>query len=201
MISIIDYGVGNLGSIRNMLKRVGAPAQIVSTVAEIEAAEKLLLPGVGAFDNAMQHLDERGLRAVLNHKACEARVPILGICLGMQLLTNGSEEGKLPGLGWIKGRATRIPAAEGLKVPHMGWDIVSSLRSSALTTDLPRDARFYFAHSYCVHVDDPADAVLRGRHGIDFDAVIQHGNIYGAQFHPEKSHRFGKHLLANFARL
>lgn len=201
MISVIDYGVGNLGSIRNMLKRIGAPVRIVSTADEIETAEKLLLPGVGAFDNAMQHLDQRGLRAVLDYKAREAPVPILGICLGMQLLTEGSEEGKLPGLGWIRGRATRIPAAPGLKVPHMGWDVVSSLRTSPLTADLPSDARFYFAHSYCVHVDNPADAVLRGRHGVAFDAVIQHGNIYGAQFHPEKSHRFGKRLLANFASL
>lgn len=201
MISIIDYGVGNLGSIRNMLKRIGAPVQIVSTVAEINAAEKLLLPGVGAFDNAIEHLEARHLRAVLDRKAREGSTPILGICLGMQLLTEGSEEGRLPGLGWIKGRATRIPPAPGLKVPHMGWDVVTRLKSSALTADLPHDARFYFAHSYCVHVDDPADAVLRGRHGIAFDAVIQHGNIFGAQFHPEKSHRFGKQLLANFARL
>ena len=201
MISIIDYGVGNLGSIRNMLKRIGAPARVVSTVVEIEEAEKLLLPGVGAFDNAMQHLEQRGLRPILDHKARDQRTPILGICLGMQLLTDGSEEGDMPGLGWIKGRAVRIPAGEGVKVPHMGWDVVTPLRSSPLTTDLPHDARFYFAHSYYVHVDDPADTVLRGRHGVVFDAVIQHGNIFGAQFHPEKSHRFGKHLLANFARL
>jgi glutamine amidotransferase len=201
MITIIDYGIGNLGSIRNMFKRIGAPARISSDVAEIQDAEKLLLPGVGAFDIAMSQLEERGLRSVLDRKVLEDRTPTLGICLGMQLLLRGSEEGSRQGLDWIPGRAIRIPSAPGLKVPHMGWDVVRPMRSSPITADLPGDARFYFAHSYCVQVDDPADSVLRGRHGLEFDAVIQRGNIYGAQFHPEKSHRFGMHLLANFARL
>lgn len=201
MITIVDYGVGNLGSIRNMFKRIGAPVEIVSTIPEIERASKILLPGVGAYDNAIQNLEVRNLREILTYKAVAQRIPILGICLGMQLLTDGSDEGQLPGLGWISGRASRIPPGPGLKVPHMGWDEVTALRSSRLTESLPADARFYFAHSYCVRVEDPSHAVLQGRHGISFDAVVQKDNIFGAQFHPEKSHRFGKLLLANFARL
>jgi glutamine amidotransferase len=201
MITIIDYGIGNLGSIKNMFRRMGVPVQISSDFGAIEAATKLLLPGVGAFDNAVRNLDERGLRPLLNRKALEERTPILGICLGMQLLMDRSEEGELSGLGWIPGKVARIPVAPGLKVPHMGWDMVRQVRHSPLTDDLPSDARFYFAHSYCVSANDPLHSVLRGRHGVEFDAVVQRGNIYGAQFHPEKSHRFGMHLLSNFARV
>jgi imidazole glycerol-phosphate synthase subunit HisH len=200
MITIVDYGVGNLGSIRNMLKRIGVPSRISSDLSEISAAGKLLLPGVGAFDNAMARIETSGLKGVLLEHG-RRETPILGICLGMQLLTNESEEGNLPGLGLIPAQTKRIPAAPGLKVPHMGWNLVRPARRSPLINDLPAQSRFYFVHSYAVQVEDPRDSLLRATHGIDFDAAVQRGNIFGAQFHPEKSHRFGMKFLANFASL
>ena len=201
MITIVDYGVGNLGSILNMFKRIGAAAEIASTVAGVERASKILLPGVGAFDAAMQCINQSGLRDVLQDKAKRERVPTLGVCLGMQLLTQGSEEGQLPGLGWIPASTKRFQGLGGLKVPHIGWNTVKEVNGHPLTAGLPVDARFYFVHSYCVEVDDQRHAVMKTSYGIEFDAIVAHENIMGAQFHPEKSHRFGMHLLANFASL
>ncbi|MBU5636079.1 imidazole glycerol phosphate synthase subunit HisH [Geomonas sp. Red69] len=201
MITIVDYGMGNLGSIRNMFKRIGAAAVITGDLEQIARAEKILLPGVGAFDNAMLRIDESGLREVLDQKALVERVPVLGICLGMQLLTRSSEEGSRPGLGWVAAQTKRFPALPGLKVPHMGWNLVELTRDSALTGGLAGEVRFYFVHSYYVCVDDEKDQILKAHYGLDFTAALQHDNIYGAQFHPEKSHRFGMQLLKNFASL
>lgn len=201
MVTIVDYGMGNLGSIQNMFKRIGVSAEVTSDAAVIARSGKILLPGVGSFDSAMRRINESGLREVLDRKATEERVPVLGICLGMQLLTRGSEEGLMPGLGWIPAATRRFPVLAGLKVPHMGWNVVVPVRASPLTDGLPAESRFYFVHSYCVQVDDPADAILKTRYGLTFDAAISRGNIYGAQFHPEKSHKFGMKLLANFASL
>jgi glutamine amidotransferase len=201
MITIVDYGMGNLGSIQNMFKYIEVPAEVTGDAKVLARASKILLPGVGAFDSAMQRIDSSGLRAVLDHKALEERIPVLGICLGMQLLARSSEEGSLPGLGWLGASVRRLPQSDGLKVPHMGWNAVSPASASALTAGLAADARFYFVHSYFVTVDDEADSVLKAHYGVTFDAAIAHGNIFGAQFHPEKSHRFGMQLLANFARL
>ena len=201
MIAIVDYGMGNLGSIQNMFKRIGAAARVTGDPTVLADARKILLPGVGAFDSAMQRIADAGLREVLDRKALQERVPTLGICLGMQLLTRGSEEGQLPGLGWIAASTKRFPAIAGLKVPHMGWNLVTPTQPSPLTDGLPAESRFYFVLSYYVQVDDPADSLLRTHYGIDFDAAVAHGNIYGAQFHPEKSHNFGLQLLANSASL
>jgi glutamine amidotransferase len=201
MITIVDYGMGNLGSIRNMLRRIGVHSTISGDPDEIVRAEKILLPGVGHFDAAMRRIEDRGLRAVLDQRALRDRVPILGICLGMQLLTRGSAEGSRPGLGWVQGVACRFPANEKLKVPHMGWNEVRAPRASVLTAGLPADSRFYFVHSYYVLTDQPDETVLTVDYGVRFAAAIEAGNIYGAQFHPEKSHRFGMQLLANFAGL
>lgn len=201
MIAIVDYGMGNLGSIQNMFKRIGAAAQVTSDADVLARASKILLPGVGAFDSAMQRINDSGLREVLDRKALHERVPTLGICLGMQLLTRGSDEGQLPGLGWLGATTRRFPTIAGLKVPHMGWNLVTPIQPSPLTAGLPAESRFYFVHSYCVQVDDERDSVLKTHYGVTFDAAVAHGNIYGAQFHPEKSHRFGMQLLANFAGL
>lgn len=201
MIGIVDYGMGNLGSIENMFKRIGAAAVVTGDATLLARASKILLPGVGAFDSAMQRIANSGLRDVLEHKALHERVPTLGICLGMQLLTRRSDEGELPGLGWIDADTRRFPTIVGLKVPHMGWNLVTPSRSSALTAGLPAESRFYFVHSYYVQVDDERDSVLKADYGVSFDAALAHGNIYGAQFHPEKSHKFGMRLLANFASL
>lgn len=200
-ITIVDYGMGNLGSIRNMLKRIGVTSELAVDAAGVLAADKLLLPGVGAFDTAMQRIESAGLRDALDQKALVERVPVLGICLGMQLLTRSSEEGVRAGLGWIRAATHRFRAESGIKVPHMGWNVVQPTRCSVLTRNLPADSRFYFVHSYFVRVDDPADSVLRTSHGVTFDAAIEHHNILGAQFHPEKSHRFGMQILDNFAAI
>ena len=202
MITIVNYGMGNLGSMLNMFKRIGVEARIESDPEVIGSAKKLVLPGVGAFDAAMQRINSApGLRDVLDHKALIECIPVLGVCLGMQLLTCSSEEGELPGLGWISGETTRFPKQDGLKVPHMGWNEVIPVRESALTKDLPKESRFYFVHSYCIHVQNEDDSILKATYGITFDAAMQHNNIHGVQFHPEKSHKFGMQLLTNFARL
>lgn len=199
MISIIDYGMGNLGSICNMLRRVGAACEIVNDPAQVRTARKLLLPGVGAFDQAMERIESRGLKEVLDQKVLEERVPILGICLGMQLLTRSSAEGTRKGFGWIGADTLKFPALPGLKVPHMGWNRVAATQPSPLTHGLSEEARFYFVHSYFVQADDPQDVVLQAEYGVRFAAAIARDNIFGAQFHPEKSHRFGMQLFANFA--
>jgi imidazole glycerol-phosphate synthase subunit HisH len=201
MITIVDYGMGNLGSILNMFKRIGVAAEITGDLDALGKARKLLLPGVGAFDSAMSRINESGIRDVLDRKALQERIPVLGICLGMQLLTRSSDEGRLPGLGWIGASTQRFPPADGLKVPHMGWNIATAVQPHPLLGDLQEDARFYFVHSYFVKVDDPRDALLKTTHGVTFDAAVSRGNIHGAQFHPEKSHKFGMRFLANFARL
>ncbi len=201
MITIVDYGMGNLGSIQNMLKRIGVTATTTGDAAVVCRAEKILLPGVGAFDNAMLRINAGGLREALDHKAMVERVPILGICLGMQLLTRSSEEGTQQGLGWIAATTKRFPVMHGLKVPHMGWNLVVPTRESSLTRGLSEEPRFYFVHSYFVRVDNEQDSILKTTYGISFDSAVQHNNIYGAQFHPEKSHKFGMQLLKNFASL
>lgn len=201
MITIVDYGMGNLGAVLNMFKRIGVPARISGDPVCVGSAEKILLPGVGAFDAAMRCINASGLREALERQALVNRVPVLGICLGMQLLTRGSEEGQEPGLGWIAADTRRFPARPSLKVPHMGWNLVHRTQGHALTAGLPPESRFYFVHSYFVQADDPANTLLRANYGLDFDAAIVRDNIVGAQFHPEKSHRFGMTLLANFARM
>lgn len=199
MITIVDYGMGNLGSLRNMFKRIGVACEVTGAPEVVARAGKLLLPGVGAFDAAMRRIAELGLRNVLDAKALEERVPILGVCLGMQLITRGSEEGSLPGLGWIPAEARRFPRAPGLKVPHMGWNVALPSTPGPLTANLPESPRFYFVHSYYVIVDDPAHATMLTTHGVTFTSALRRDNISGVQFHPEKSHRFGMRLLQNFA--
>jgi glutamine amidotransferase len=203
MVTIIDYGMGNLGSIQNMFKRIGVPSEITGDKAKIRDAKKILLPGVGAFDAAMEKIEEARLKELLDIKVLEEKVPVLGICLGMQLLTKSSEEGKLPGLGWVDAQTIKFsfPENTSLKVPHMGWNNVYSVHDSPLTADLPEEPRFYFVHSYYVQANNPRDVLTTTHYGQDFHSVIQHNNIFGAQFHPEKSHKFGMKLLENFARL
>jgi glutamine amidotransferase len=203
MVTIIDYGMGNLGSVKNMFKRIGAESVITGNIVEIEKAEKLLLPGVGAFDAAILKINESGLRPVLDKRVKENRVPILGICLGMQLLTEESEEGKEKGLGWLPAKSVkfRFPAENNLKIPHMGWNRAYEKKSSPLIKDLPDEPRFYFVHSYYVKCDNPEDVLATTIYGVEFDSIVQRENIFGAQFHPEKSHKFGMKLLENFAKI
>jgi imidazole glycerol-phosphate synthase subunit HisH len=202
VITIVNYGMGNLGSMLNMFKRIGVKACIASDSEAIHHADKLVLPGVGAFDAAMQRINDLpGLRDVLEHKALLEKVPVLGVCLGMQLLNQFSEEGKLPGLGWIPGKTLRFPRQLGHKVPHMGWNIAQPATLNPLLDEVGIDPRYYFVHSYYVQVDDPAHSLMRTHYGVDFDSAICKDNIFGVQFHPEKSHRFGMQILKNFAEL
>jgi imidazole glycerol-phosphate synthase subunit HisH len=204
MITIVDYGMGNLGSVLNMFKRIGAKAEVSSDISRIGEAEKILLPGVGAFDAAMERINGGGFREVLDRKALIEKVPVLGICLGMQLLTRGSEEGKLAGLNWIPAYAHRFDpndSAEPIKVPHMGWNRIYPIQNHPIVADLPDEPRFYFVHSYHVIADSEEFALANTHYGIDFHSMLQRDNIAGAQFHPEKSHKFGMKLLANFAAI
>ena len=204
MIAIVDYGMGNLGSVCNMLRKAGAEAVITAEPGVIAAADKLILPGVGAFDTGMQSLDARGLRPVLQERVFEHRVPLLGICLGMQLLTRGSEEGTVPGLGWIDADTRRFAPPAGpadLKVPHMGWNTIDQARPHPLLEGIEEPPRFYFVHSYYITCRHEADVLATCRYGVTFTASLAHDNIMGTQFHPEKSHKFGLRLLSNFAGL
>jgi glutamine amidotransferase len=203
-ITIVDYGMGNLGSIQNMLKKVGSASIVSADKLAIERADKLILPGVGAFDTGMRRLGELGLIPILNRIALEKRVPVLGVCLGMQLLMRKSEEGHLPGLGWIEGEAVRFrfdAAQSNLKIPHMGWNTLSVRRPGILFKGIEGEARFYFVHSYHVVCARDEDVLATTEYGYPFASVIQHDNIMGAQFHPEKSHRFGMAMLKSFVEL
>jgi glutamine amidotransferase len=202
MITIIDYGMGNLGSILNMLKRIGAQAKISSSINEIQVAEKILLPGVGAFDAAIQRIDDLGLRETLVNKANVDKIPFLGICLGMQLMTNSSEEGCLKGLGIIDSETKKFKFDNNtMKIPHMGWNFVHFKKESPLTEGFTNEFRFYFVHSYYVKCNDESNVLMQTEYGNKFDSIIQRSNVFGAQFHPEKSHKYGMKLLENFSKI
>ena len=204
MIAIVDYRMGNLGSIQNMLKRIGARAVITSDAEVIAKASGLILPGVGAFDTGMENIEQLGLLPVLTAMVMERRTPLLGICLGMQLLTERSEEGQRPGLGWIEGETIRFRIEQkrhGLKVPHMGWNTVAVRRRDTLFRDLDEDAGFYFVHSYHVVCRREEDILATTNHEYDFVSALERGNLRATQFHPEKSHRYGMQVLRNFVEL
>ncbi len=197
-IAVVGYGIGNVGSIINMLRKLRVAAEIVTDAGALASAKRVILPGIGAFDACMSALDDSGLRGAVMDFARSGR-PLLGICVGMQMLTSGSEEGRLPGLGLIEAHTRRLPDAQGLRIPHMGWDAVRwSLPGHPLARGLD-ESRFYFVHSYCVTCDAPRNMLASCSYGIEFAAAICSGNIAGVQFHPEKSHRFGLQLLGNFA--
>ncbi|WP_256202998.1 imidazole glycerol phosphate synthase subunit HisH [Pseudomonas sp. URMO17WK12:I4] len=196
---MIDYGCGNLASVVNMIRHEDGDAQIITSPEELDSAGKLILPGVGAFDHGMSSLRSGEWIAPLERAVFERKVPIMGICLGMQLLACGSEEGQEPGLGWVDARARRFrPDDPKLKVPHMGWNEVRQMREDVLLPVIHAPRRFYFVHSYRVECADPADVLLECDYGETFVAAFRRENIWGFQFHPEKSHRFGMELFRNF---
>ena len=200
MVIVVNYGIGNIGSILNMLKKIGVEALGSSAESEIRAAEKLILPGVGAYDSAMAKIESLGLIPILRDRVLNARVPLLGICLGMQLLTNGSEEGSRGGLGWVDAQVVRFDkerASGDIRIPHMGWNKVKPVQDHILFHNLGEEARFYFVHSY--HVVCSKERVLSTTtYGYEFVSSIVQDNILGVQFHPEKSHKFGFEILKNF---
>lgn len=201
MITIVDYGVGNIGALTNMFEYLGLESVATADAGRIMDAERLLLPGVGAFDKAMRELRSRRLVEPMDHAVRGRGAPVLGICLGMQLLARGSEEGEEPGLGWLAADVVRIPqpARSGLKVPHMGWSEISVVNPGPLFPAEASGERFYFAHSYHVVCDDPRDTAATIRYGEELACAVRSGNVHGAQFHPEKSHRFGMRVLQAFA--
>lgn len=199
-VSLVAYGLGNLGSVVNMLKRVGAEVQLVSTPEEIASSDRILLPGIGAFDTGMRMLNERGLSSAIKEFAASGK-PVFGICLGMQLLLDSSEEGQIAGLGLIPGRSLRFAEETGVRVPHMGWNFVDMVRPDPLVAELPAESRFYFVHSYRVVPDNDEHVLGVTNYGVPFASMIRSGNVMGAQYHPEKSHAFGKQILGNFASL
>lgn len=198
-IVIVDYGMGNIGSIQNMFKYIGASANVSRDISQILSADKLILPGVGAFDNGMRQIANYNLLDVLNEKVLAQKTPILGVCLGMQLMTRRSEEGDLPGLGWIDAETIKFSFNDhSLKIPHMGWNYIRINKEHPLVNQLSEESRFYFVHSYYVKCHHDEDVLLTAEYGLDFDCGIQHDNLMGVQFHPEKSHKFGMQLFRNF---
>ena len=203
MIAIVDYGMGNVGAIHNMFRRIGVESVVTDSVDAISVADQLVLPGVGAFDAGMERLNSAGVRDVLDEKVVQGQTPVLGICLGMQLLGTHSEEGNLTGLGWLDAASVRfrVPDAElpKRKIPHMGWNSVSAVDDSPLFAGFKMDPRFYFVHSFHVVCEQPEDVSGSVTYGTTVTAAVHKNHIFGVQFHPEKSHKYGMNLLRSFA--
>lgn len=204
MITIIDYGLGNIQAFVNVYKRLNIPVSVARQADDLHGAQRLILPGVGAFDHAMERLDASGMRRTLERMVGEEKVPVLGICVGMQILATASDEGSLPGLGWVHGRVKAFAGAPGLKdlpLPHMGWNDVRPASGSLLFKGMEDDARFYFLHSFYFDCEGAEGAAASASYGHDFVCAVAQGNVFGVQFHPEKSHHWGSNLLKNFAEI
>lgn len=197
MVVIVDYGLGNLGSVLNMVKKLGFEAIISSNLDDIKAANKLILAGVGSFDAGIDQLNKRQLIEILNQKVLNEKTPILGICLGMQIMTNRSDEGIRNGLGWVNAETLKF-SKDDLIIPHMGWNSVSYIKKSNFMDDLESCQRFYFVHSYFVRCSDVDDVLCETNYGHVFHSAFEKGNILGVQFHPEKSHKFGIEIFRKF---
>lgn len=204
MIVIIDYGLGNVLAFENVYRRLNIPVTVANTFSGLTGASKLILPGVGSFDHAIQQLDQSGMRHALEKLVLQQNIPVLGICVGMQMLAKSSEEGKLPGLGWIDGDVRQFDVSNlphGTHLPHMGWNDVTPRTNGGLFKGLEQDARFYFLHSYYFECHHTSNILALSDYGGPFCCAVNHKNVYGVQFHPEKSHYFGSQLLKNFGEL
>jgi len=204
MIAIVDYGLGNIAAFATVYNKANIKVSIARTAGDLKGASKLILPGVGHFDHAMRLLQQSGMRGSLDEMVLQDKVPVIGICVGMQMLARSSEEGDLPGLGWIDADVRAFKSSDATKnisVPHMGWNDVKPLSVSRLFDELQTGAKFYFLHSYFMSCDRREDVLAICNYGADFTCAVQSSNIYGVQFHPEKSHSFGNRLLRNFAGL
>lgn len=204
MIAIVDYGLGNVQAIANIYKRLEVPVVLARGAAELNNASHIILPGVGAFDWAMSRLNESGMRAALDELVQGKLRPVLGICVGMQMMARASDEGRAAGLGWYDARVCLFDHAKFVgptHLPHMGWNDVNPLRTDGVFRDLGPDPRFYFLHSYYFAPNDPQDVLATTDYGGRFASAVQRGNVLGVQFHPEKSHAWGIQLLKNFAEL
>jgi glutamine amidotransferase len=204
MITILDYGSGNISAIKNIYERLNISFEFAATKEQLQRADHILLPGVGAFDETISTLTAKGYFGILNQKVLEEKVPILGICVGMQMLADSSEEGKLDGLGWIHGRVKKFDRnliPDKPKIPHLGWNSIEIIRDCPLFKNIDPEIGFYFVHSYYYECADMSDVICKTQYGTYFHSAINNGNIYGVQFHPEKSHENGIQLLRNFANL
>jgi len=204
MITLIDYGVGNIFAFQNVYKRLNIPTKIAKKHEDLLDAKKLILPGVGSFDYAMAQLNASGMREKLDELVLEKRVPVIGICVGMQMMGNKSEEGKLAGLKWIDSEILKFDERliqQRTKLPHMGWNDVSPVKNHPLFVGLEKDAIFYFLHSFYFKCNNPTNSIAVTNYGLSFSSAVNNDNIYGIQFHPEKSHQYGEKLLHNFANL
>lgn len=202
MIVIIDYGMGNLRSVQKAFERINIVADISDRSDEIINAQKLLLPGVGHFEKGIKNIKERGLLNCLNEAVLYKKIPILGICLGMQLMTESSEEGNVEGFGWIKAKSKKFSfESKEYKIPHMGWNNLSIKNNDSLYKNINNNNFYYFVHSYYVRCDNEKDVLTETIYGIKFVSSFQKGNIYGCQYHPEKSHDAGLQVLKNFANV
>lgn len=204
MITLIDYGVGNIFAFQNVYKRLDIPTKIAKTQEDLLDASKLILPGVGSFDYAMGQLNASGMREKLDELVLEKRVPVIGICVGMQMMGNRSDEGKLDGLKWIDSEILKFDEnliQQRTKLPHMGWNEVIPAKNHQLFIGLENEAIFYFLHSYYFKCNNLKDSIAVSNYGLSFSSAVNKDNIYGIQFHPEKSHQYGEKLLHNFAKL
>jgi glutamine amidotransferase len=204
MITLVDYGLGNIRAFLNVYKRLGIPVRTARTSIELEGANRVIVPGVGAFDHAMDLLDASGMRSTLDTLVLEERIPVLGVCVGMQILANRSEEGVRAGLGWIPGSVRRFVHSSSEQInplPHMGWNDVQPDPANPLFAGLEVGSRFYFLHSFYLACDRETDTAAVATYGPSFCCAVSAGNVHGVQFHPEKSHNWGMRLLKNFADL
>ena len=200
MIGIIDYGVGNIKAFSNIYKNLNIPFKIVKDISEFENITKLILPGVGSFDHAMTSLENSGMREKLDELVLEKKIPVIGICVGMQMLAKSSEEGTLNGLGWIDGIVKKFDKSKikNAPLPHMGWNNLKIEKKNKIFDNLEENPRYYFLHSYYFECENKEDVIATATYGEKFDCMINHKNIYGIQCHPEKSHHNGMQLLKNF---
>lgn len=204
MITIIDYGLGNVLAFVNVYTRLNIPVRVAKSASDLDNATKLILPGVGAFDHAMQQFNQSGMRQTIELLVLQKAMPVLGICVGMQMLAKFSDEGELPGLGWIDGKVKKFDLSampRGTNLPHMGWNDVKPVVDGGLFKGLEQDARFYFLHSFYFECHQQSNILAVTDYGGQFSCAVRRDNVYGVQFHPEKSHHFGSRLLKNFAEI
>ena len=201
MISIINYGLGNVLAFYNIYKKLNIESQVVSSSSELESATKIILPGVGSFDWAMDKLNKSGMRETLDHLVLEKNIPVMGICVGMQMMANSSEEGQKEGLGWFDAKVKKIKSDKKIDLPHMGWNEINIKNDSTLFQGLQNNARFYFLHSYYFETNEDECILCETNYGGLFTSAAKKNNIFAIQFHPEKSHQWGECILKNFSKL